>query len=76
MSPSPNANMRTALVFCYYTYDSDGRLVHGARAATLDAIERENGVPLRETGMEVDVSEIDGRGFLKGAPNCGDAAHF
>ena len=62
--------MRT-LVFCYYTYDRDsGRPVHSKRAATLEAIERENGVPMRETGIEVDAGEIDGRGYLKGAAGC------
>ncbi len=76
-APPPNARMRTALVFCYYTYDNDsGRPAHSARAATLDAIERENGIPLRETGMEVDTGEIDARGFLIGPPSCGDPVHF
>ena len=73
----PNASMPTVLVFCYYTYDDDsGRQVHCRRAATLDAIERENGIPLRETGIEVDVSQVDSGGFLKGSPSCGDTLRF
>jgi len=73
----PNASMPTVLVFCYYTYDGgSGRQVHCKRAATLDAIERENGIPLRETGIEVDVSQVDSGGFLKGSPSCGDPLHF
>ena len=67
--------MRTALVFCYYTYDGEGRPLHSRRAATLEAIEREDGVPLRETGMEVELTQLDARGFLLGMPGCGDPIH-
>ena len=67
--------METVLVFCFYTYDARGHELHSTRAATLEAIERANGVALRETGMEVSIDEVDLRGYLKGPPSCEHPAH-
>jgi len=68
--------MATTLVFCFYSYDpSSGDRLHSRRAAILDTIERLNGVPLRETGMEVDASELDADGFLDGPAGCDDPSH-
>ena len=67
--------METILVFCFYTYDARGQQVHSTRAATLAAIEKLNGVALRETGMEVAIDEIDIRGYLKGPASCEHPVH-
>ena len=68
--------MATAIVYCFYTYDpGSGERLHQSRAATLAAIERLNGVPMRETGIEVDVAKINGDGFFNGPAYCEDPIH-
>jgi len=68
--------MATCTVYCFDFYlPGSGELVHSPRAATIQRIERMDGVPLKETALEVDISMIDANGFLLGAHSCGHAAH-
>jgi len=68
--------MGTRTVYCFYMYQpGSGALVHSPRAATLDGIERMDGVPLKETGLEVDEDEVDVNGFFLGQANCSHAIH-
>ena len=68
--------MGTRTVYCFDFYEpATGRLVHSPRAATIDRIERMDGVPLRDTGLEVDEDEVDANGFLLGKANCNHPSH-
>ena len=49
--------------------------MHSPRAATLDRIEQMDGVPLRDTGLEVDAREVDTNGFFLRKANCGHPTH-
>lgn len=68
--------MGTRTVFCFYYYDRRTRArIHSPFAATIDTIEKLDGVPLKESALEVDESDVDSHGFLRGPPHCGDRAH-
>ena len=67
--------MPTCTVYCFDFYDADGRLVHSQRAATLDCIERMDGMPIKETALQVDASQVDANGFLLGRANCDHGSH-
>lgn len=68
--------MGVKTVYCFYTYDcGSGRMVHSARAAILDTIERLDGVPLKETALEVDEENVDRHGFLNGPAHCDHKSH-
>ena len=66
----------TKTVYCFYSYEpGSGRLVHSPRAATLETIERLDGVPMKETRLEVPESAVDADGFYDGPANCANHAH-
>jgi hypothetical protein len=68
--------MGTRTVYCFQFYDpGSGKLVHSPRAATMERIERMDGVPMKETAIEVDMAMVDANGFLLGAHNCAHSAH-
>lgn len=68
--------MGTRTVYCFDFYPpGSGELVHSPRAATLDRIERMDGIPLTDTGLEVDEDEVDANGFFIGKANCTHPAH-
>jgi hypothetical protein len=68
--------MGAKTVYCFYYYEpGDGRLVHAPRAATIEAIERLDGVPLRETGLEVDDGDVDEAGYYGRPANCTHHSH-
>ena len=68
--------MTTKTVYCFYFYDPTSKKpVHSPRAATIQRIEQMDGVPIRETGLEVEDSQVDSLGFLIGPHNCNNAAH-
>lgn len=59
-------------VFLFKAWSEDAkRVVRMPHRATLNAIERVHGVPLLQTGVEVDESQIDDDGFWQ-PPEVGD----
>ena len=68
--------MATRTVYCFYFYQpGSGKLVHSPKAATLERIEQMDGVPLRDTGLDVDSEYIDANGFFRGKPHCSHPTH-
>ncbi|HXF79900.1 MAG TPA: hypothetical protein VN598_13610 [Usitatibacter sp.] len=66
----------TRKVYCFYTYDcGSGRMVHSPRAATMDTIEKLDGVPLKESVLEVDERDVDSCGYLRGPGHCDHPSH-
>jgi hypothetical protein len=53
-------------VYYFRTYDiTVGEYVQSERPATLHAIRRSRGEPIRETAVQIDESELDDEGFRK-----------
>ena len=50
-------------------------MLHSPRAATIETIERLDGVPLRESALEVDEAEVDAHGYLRGPAHCEHPSH-
>ena len=68
--------MATATVYCFYTYRYPGdERFHWPRAATLKTIESLDGVPLKDTALEIDPDKLDAGGFLNGPANCAHVSH-
>jgi hypothetical protein len=68
--------MGTRKVYCFYTYDcGSGRMVHSPRAATIETIEKLDGVPVKESAIEVDEQDVDAHGYLRGPAHCEHPFH-
>jgi hypothetical protein len=64
--------MELVTVFRYYTYILDREVsARGRRRATLEAIERLQGVAMHETARIVSASQVDAEGFLKDLSDSG-----
>lgn len=50
-------------------------MVHSPRAATMEAIEKVDGVPLKESAIEVDEHDVDAHGYLRGPAHCDHPSH-
>jgi hypothetical protein len=68
--------MGTRKVYCFYIYDcGSGRMVHSPRAATIETIEKLDGVPMKESALEVAEDEVDAHGYLRGPAHCDHPSH-
>ena len=68
--------MATRTVYCFDFYPlGSEQPVHSPRAATIDRIDRMDGVPIEETALEVDAPMVDANGFLLGPHTCSHVVH-